>query len=157
MSFFDPDRQFFTMDKLQHAAFGAGITLVALALGFGPLWSFLAVLALGITYELGQWDVARHFMSRMHPGFGFGLLDLLADLIGGAIPIAVYCYLSFTPLPSHPKHHDPHGFTPEDRWTHVHRQRSGVDQSPTTRTFSFQHSLSPQFPAAPNGVPLARV
>lgn len=85
MPFFDPDRRVFSKDKAQHAALGAAIVLVALALGFSPLWSFIALLALGVTYELGQWDVARHFYrTRLIPGFGFGLLDLAADLAGGA-------------------------------------------------------------------------
>lgn len=116
MRFFDRDRSFFTRDKLQHAAGGALVATVSLALGWGPAWSAVFAFVIGATYELGQWDNARSvFVGRFPTGHGFGLLDLLADMLGAAVPIAIYCYLGWAPLPSHQHPFDPRGILPRDR------------------------------------------
>lgn len=157
MRFFDPDTRIFAYDKLQHAAFGfAAGTLLLFGLGFTPVWTLLAVLAVGGAFELGQWDNARGLPGPFRPGTGFGLLDLAADVLGAAIPVALYCYLTYAPLPSHREPFDPQRLMPRQYLTHSSTKSSGADpvaHSDPARLYS----PSPRPRSSLNGVPLARV
>jgi hypothetical protein len=84
---FDPDKSILALDKLQHLVGGF---LVCLVLGFWP--------AVGacVVFEVGQWDVARGLTTtktnggtQFLPGYGIGLLDIAAGVLGAA------CWLAF--------------------------------------------------------------
>lgn len=159
MAFFDPDRKIFALDKAQHAGFGLGAALALLALGFGPLWTMFIVIAVGGAFELGQWDIARHHYTRFPAGYGFGLLDLAADTLGAAIPVALYCYLSFTPLPSHPRRRSlPDriaiaSISPDN----ARGSTASYSDVPSRPVDVPAKSLSPRSPNSTDGAPLARV
>jgi hypothetical protein len=94
-NFFDPDRNWKSWDKVQHA-FLALLLCALLTLHFSRLESWLITLLVGAAWELAGWDVARgtfveHELGDMdrvyeptlgHPGYGFGLLDLAAVAVG---------------------------------------------------------------------------
>lgn len=86
--FFDPDRRIFSRDKLQHL--GGGF-----AVGFVLAWlepaarAVLDTAAVGFVFEVGQWDAARGTPYLGQVGYGFGLLDWAAVLLGGAAGAAL--------------------------------------------------------------------
>lgn len=83
----DPDTKILAFDKLQHFASGfIGAALLSLRYGFAE--TMILALLFGIVYEFGQTDIAysikdaggNRYVGR--PGFGFGLVDLAADVAG---------------------------------------------------------------------------
>jgi len=79
---------------------GFVLGLASLLAGASPLGSLAVVLFVGGAFELGQVDTARNpnvcyregttfgpLLGR--PGFGFGVLDLGADLAGGLLAVVV--------------------------------------------------------------------
>lgn len=105
MKFFDPDVRWQTSDKVEHLVGGIGIAfLVALILLLPHNVALvLLVILVGAAFELGQWDIARD-VPELHtiptdktspflPGYGFGLLDLLADFLGGILYLIVRIFI----------------------------------------------------------------
>lgn len=86
--FFDPDRRIVSRDKLFHAV-GGFFVFVALNLVTAPLTAFVFTLLLGATFELGQWDASRGTAQAGQAGYGFGLLDLAADLVGALFALVL--------------------------------------------------------------------
>ena len=99
MIFFDPDRDWRNWDKVKHVAL-----LVAVTAGFDVFVPVLLAAGLAFAFavglEAGQWDTARNpdlylvapqelvpggIRPLGRPGFGFGLLDLAAGLVGIAL------------------------------------------------------------------------
>lgn len=77
----DPDRDWRSVDKMQHLLGGFGVRLVMQLKETGweaVFWSSVIFLV----YELGQTDVARSLKKLGQPGFGIGLVDLAYDEIG---------------------------------------------------------------------------
>lgn len=93
-SFFDPDRRWFSRDKLQHAVL-SGLLCALLSVFFGPLWALGATIWTGVVWELAQWDSARSSGMLGQPGYGFGLRDLAADVVGALFALIL---LSSAPL-----------------------------------------------------------
>ncbi len=100
--FFDPDRNWKSWDKAEHAA--AGLLICALLTLFVSHWIALGVtIALGAAFELGQYDTARstyveyehgdidrtYEIALGNEGYGFGLLDLAADTAGALLWLAI--------------------------------------------------------------------
>lgn len=93
----DPDRDWRSPHTRQHLL-GCLIACLLLSWILPPLVAAAIVLALGLGLELGQWDIARG-TPQLHeggdparpflPGFGFGLMDLAADLAGTLIALAL--------------------------------------------------------------------
>lgn len=88
---FDPDMDFRSVDKIQHAfgCFAIALLLVWL-LPKVELWPLTTrvlfwTLVIGLVYECGQTDVARSQRLLGKPGFGIGLVDLFFDGAGGAV------------------------------------------------------------------------
>ena len=87
--FFDPDRDLWQTDKLEHFA---GVALLTLALSFvfpNVVAAGVAILA-ALTFELGQWDVLRTAAPHLigEPGYGFGVLDLIVGA-AGAVSVVI--------------------------------------------------------------------
>ena len=92
MKFFDPDRRVFSADKLGHLIGGCGAALVVLPFVSWPL-ALGIVAVVGAIFELGQWDGVRGTPYLGQPGYGFGLLDLTADLVGALVAILLVVVL----------------------------------------------------------------
>lgn len=86
--FFDPDRRWLSRDKIQHAVLSA-LLCALLSVFLGPLWALGATIWTGIVWEIAQWDSARTAGMLGQPGYGFGLRDLAADVIGALIILAL--------------------------------------------------------------------
>jgi hypothetical protein len=81
---FDPDYDWRSLDKVQHAAAGFALCLgfnLVLAIGDAFL---IAVWTLAV-FEAGQTDVAHSLRRLGIPGFGFGLLDLAFGIAGAGL------------------------------------------------------------------------
>src|SRR5207247_7153024 len=95
--FLDPDRNWRSWDKVEHVLLLVAVT--ALLDAFLPvLIAALVAFGFAVGLEAGQWDTARNpdvglrvpdgaggwYYARPlgRPGFGFGLLDLAAGLVG---------------------------------------------------------------------------
>lgn len=87
-SFFDPDRRWFSRDKLQHAVL-SGLLCALLSVFFGPLWALGATIWTGVVWELAQWDGARSAGMLGQPGYGFGLRDLAANVAGALLALVL--------------------------------------------------------------------
>ena len=100
MSILDPDTNWRSTDKVEHLVGGFAIGVGALLAGASLVGSLAVVLFVGGAFELGQVDTARNpnvcyregtsfgpLLGR--PGFGFGVLDLGADLAGGLLAVVV--------------------------------------------------------------------
>ncbi len=102
--FFDPDRNWKSWDKLTHLL-GSLVVCAIATLHFRWLDAALITVALGIALELGQWQTAHNenvyydapgsrgldevVRPLGHVGFGFGLLDLAADIVGALLWVAI--------------------------------------------------------------------
>ena len=85
----DPDTRLFSGDKLQHAA--AFFVLAMLASTFlTPLPNLVLMLWTGVIYEAGQTDVAVSLHRTGQVGYGFGLLDLAADMVGASLWVGLH-------------------------------------------------------------------
>lgn len=82
---FDPDRDWRSLDKIEHAVLGFATALVLLLVVHAGLGILAWTLALGLAFELGQADVAHSQRLLGKPGFGIGLLDLFYDGLGALI------------------------------------------------------------------------
>ena len=90
---FDPDRDFRSVDKMLHAFGGFAVALILLYLvhtgaimfAHTGLGIILATLAIGLVWELGQTDTAhsQHLLGK--PGYGIGLVDLFYDGLGALV------------------------------------------------------------------------
>jgi hypothetical protein len=90
----DPDRDWRSLDKVEHAALGFAVCCLATFLLPG-LQAFLFALWTGAVYEAGQTDTAyslRDGSGRRYagqPGFGFSFLDLAFDVAGAGLYLAL--------------------------------------------------------------------
>lgn len=85
---FDPDWDWRSWDKIEHLFGGFGVRLLMELKETGwdaVFWSCVIF----VVYELGQTDVARSQKLLGKPGYGIGLLDLLYDLAGMLLAIAL--------------------------------------------------------------------
>jgi len=83
---FDPDRDWRSLDKMQHllGGFGVRLAMELKEMGWEAIfWSSVIFLV----YELGQTDVARSLKKLGQPGYGIGLVDLAYDEIGMLLAI----------------------------------------------------------------------
>jgi hypothetical protein len=83
----DPDRDWRSWSTIEH--FLVGLILCCLFDSALPTWgAVLATIWTGAVYEAGQTDIAyslRDSSGRRYagqPGYGFGLMDLAADVAG---------------------------------------------------------------------------
>lgn len=83
-SLLDPDRDWRSLDKAQHAA-----ACFALCLLFDGLLllgdAFLITVWTAAAYEAGQTDVAVSRRLLGTPGYGFGILDLAFGVAGAGL------------------------------------------------------------------------
>lgn len=92
---FDPDRDFRSVDKIEHAFGGFAVCLVSLwlvaVLRTLPIAiaALILTLIIGLVYEAGQADVAHSQRLLGKPGFGIGLVDLAYDGFGAILLLAV--------------------------------------------------------------------
>jgi len=140
----DPDRRVWASDKLQHFGAGVGVAAILLALGLTPALSLGISLAIAVTYEIGQLDVAHSLGVAGKPGFGISPLDIGAHVTGTLLVIALHCVVSHHPLSSS---------STDARGPFV----AHYSDRPTARPFALAPSTSPQPPAVPQGDSLARV
>jgi len=91
--FFDPDRRLLSGDKLQHLVGGLGVGLGASLVVAWPL-VLAVVFVVGAIFELGQWDAVRGTSFLGQPGYGFGPLDLAADVLGGVAAVLLWSVLT---------------------------------------------------------------
>ena len=84
---FDPDRCVTCTDTRDHALAGAGIDagLQVVAAKFSPLARAGLVFVVGAAYEFGQESLVREDVRTRGPGYGFGVKDLLADVVGALV------------------------------------------------------------------------
>lgn len=88
MTFLDPDRRVFSRDKFQH--FGGGLVVgFLLAWLEAPGRALLDTTAVGFIFEVGQWDAARGTPYAGQVGYGFGLLDWAAVILGGFCGVGI--------------------------------------------------------------------
>ncbi len=96
LSLLDPDRQVFAFDKLQHFLSGIALCWIATVwLRFGIWGALLFVLYSAVLYEIAQTDVAysikdgsgARYVGR--PGFGFGILDISAGMVGALLYVGL--------------------------------------------------------------------
>jgi len=90
---FDPDRDWRSVDKLQHAVLGFVVALLLLVpiylrwvlFAHAALGVLIATLVIGLIWELAQAEIAhsQHLLGK--PGYGIGLVDLAYDGIGALI------------------------------------------------------------------------
>lgn len=96
--FFDPDRNVFAEDKLEH--FAAMLVLAfLLRILFLPPAVLLICFLVACAFEMGQFDLARQvpafhddapvgsLVRPFRPGYGFGLLDVAAGMTGALVGI----------------------------------------------------------------------
>lgn len=90
----DPDNDWLGADKLAHGVMGfaLGIFMLGLHLQYHlSLPRQLAVaLLVSVAYELGQTDTAASANMLGKPGYGFGLLDIVWDMVGVCICLALF-------------------------------------------------------------------
>lgn len=82
---FDPDRDWRSVDKIEHAFGGFALCLVFLMVTHAGWRAFELTMLVGLAYECGQADVAHSQRLLGKPGFGIGLVDLAYDAIGAII------------------------------------------------------------------------
>lgn len=88
----DPDSRLWSVDKLQHFAKGyLTCLLLTLKLGLPESLALTAILA-GV-YEAGQTDTALALGQLGKPGFGFGILDIFVEVLGGLAWVATLAIL----------------------------------------------------------------
>ena len=85
---FDPDHDFRSFDKIEHAFGGFAVALLLLLAVHSALGILAWTMVIGLVYECGQADVAhsQHLLGK--PGFGIGILDLFYDGLGALILLA---------------------------------------------------------------------
>lgn len=84
----DPDRRWFSKDKWQHFAGGVALGFVA-AWFESPYRALFDTTALGFTFEVGQYDAARGTPYLGQVGYGFGVIDWIAVIVGGFVGIGI--------------------------------------------------------------------
>lgn len=91
-SYLDPDRQWRTLATLLHAVFGLLLGFVLLLFGETLVRTLLVVLLVGAAFEVGQTDTVDDLAPEKlgKPGYGFGVMDLLADLAGALLAIGLW-------------------------------------------------------------------
>jgi hypothetical protein len=110
---FDPDANWFSRDKWEHAVGFWAVSVVTTLVvqwwdaGVHAWWavaflSFLITCALGLAFEAGQLDTARNpLVGTLHdrrqllgqPGYGIGLIDLCWDAVGGFLGATATAWL----------------------------------------------------------------
>jgi len=88
LHFLDPDRNWRSLDKVEHAAFGFGICLMATGFMSG-LAAFGFTLLVAAVYEAGQTDTAHSVGKLGQVGFGFSLLDQAFSTAGALLWLAL--------------------------------------------------------------------
>lgn len=90
--FFDPDTKIWSIDKLEHFLGVALLTWVGCVFLPNVTAAIVAVCGAAL-FELGQWDSVRTTAPTKlgTPGYGFGLLDLVAGAAGaGSIVVVLF-------------------------------------------------------------------
>lgn len=82
--FLDPDRNWRSWDKIEHAALGFAVCAIATFV-LAPLPAFGFTLWTAAIYEAGQTDTAQSLGKLGQPGFGFGLLDQAFSTAGALL------------------------------------------------------------------------
>jgi hypothetical protein len=82
---FDPDRDWRSVDKLMHLVGGFAVCLLLQPFTPSGLSAFLWTMVIGLVYEAGQADVAHSQRLLGKPGYGIGLVDLVYDGTGALL------------------------------------------------------------------------
>jgi hypothetical protein len=85
---FDPDRDWRSLDKIEHAFGGFAVALLLLLAVHSGLSILGWTMVIGLAYELGQADVAHSQRLLGKPGYGIGLVDLAYDGFGALVLLA---------------------------------------------------------------------
>ena len=91
---FDSDRDWRSLDKMEHLFGGFCVCLLLQPFTPSGLSAFLWTMAIGLAYEAGQADVAHAQRLLGKPGYGIGMVDLVYDGIGAVILLAFRWRLS---------------------------------------------------------------